>query len=71
MEARKPVAGPVLPPPLRLGAEDQAAATLDLLRTWAAENPAYDRETWRLLEQSLHEEPLALWDDDDRADRLG
>jgi hypothetical protein len=60
MEARQPTAQPVSPPLLRQGAADQAAATLDLLRAWLIEDPMYDQETWALLEQGLHEEPLAL-----------
>lgn len=71
MEARRPSPDRPPDPPLRVGAVDQAAATLDLLRSWAADDPAYDRETWALLERSLHEEPLSLSCDDDHADRPG
>ncbi len=58
MEALHPAASP--PPPLRRGAADQAAATLDLLRAWSLEDPATDREIWGLLEQSLQDEPVTL-----------
>ncbi len=57
------------PPPLRRGAADQAAATLDLLRAWSTEDPATDRELWSLLEQSLREEPVTSPDDGDHAHR--
>ncbi len=67
MEALQPTASP--PPPLRRGAADQAAATLDLLRAWSLEDPASDCEIWELLEQSLRDEPVTLPEDGDRADR--
>lgn len=67
MEALHPAASP--PPPLRRGAADQAAATLDLLRAWSREDPAADQEIWGLLEQSLRDEPMTLPEDGDRANR--
>jgi hypothetical protein len=67
MEARQPTTSS--PPPLRRGAADQAAATLDLLRAWSVEDPAGDREILTLLEQSQRDEPLTLSRDGDRADR--
>ena len=71
MEARQPSPDRLPPSTLRIGAVDQAAATLDVLRSWAANDPAYDRETWALLERSFHEEPLSLSCDDDHVDRPG
>ena len=67
MDARHPTASPPLP--LRRGAVDQAAATLDLLRAWSRDDPTADREIWRLLEQSLRDEPVTLPEDGDRAAR--
>ena len=65
MEALDHPSGTALPPPLRQGSANQAGATRDLLQSGMAEDPAYDRETWALLEQEPHGDPLSLAGDDD------
>ena len=71
MKARQSASPPITPPPLRRGASDQAAATIEVLRSWVVEDPVHDRETWPLLEQSFRGEPFSLSSTDDHADRAG
>jgi len=71
MKARQSASPPIIPPPLRHGASDQAAATIEALRSWVLEDPVYDLKTWALLEQSPRGEPFSLSSTDDHADRAG